>query len=257
MCELFGLTSRKKVSCNEMLKNFFSHGDKNPHGWGLALFFGNSVSVEKQPISAIHSRYLTDRLRSDIQAEHLLAHIRLATKGGIEYDNTHPFVMRDLTDRAWTLEHNGTVFESDILKKYIHVQEGQTDTERILCYLIDEVNLALEKKGADLTDSERCEIVDRVIREVSPENKMNLLISDEELLYVHTNYKNSLYYQKRAIETYISTSPLTLSGWEQFPLNTLIAYRSGEVVYRGEPHEFEFFDSEEKMKYIFLDYAQL
>ena len=37
MCELFGLNSAEKVNCNELLGTFFSHGETNPDGWGLAL----------------------------------------------------------------------------------------------------------------------------------------------------------------------------------------------------------------------------
>ena len=62
MCELFGLCSAKKVNCNEILGTFFSHGETNPDGWGLAVFDGNSANIEREPISAAESVYLKHRL---------------------------------------------------------------------------------------------------------------------------------------------------------------------------------------------------
>ena len=40
-------------------------------------------------------------------------------------------------------------------------------------------------------------------------------------------------------------------------MNTLLAFESGRCKYTGKPHENEFFDSEEKMRMLFLDYAGL
>ena len=55
MCELFGLSSAEKIQLNDLLKEFFSHGMEHPHGWGMAFFYGNAVSLEKQPETACKS----------------------------------------------------------------------------------------------------------------------------------------------------------------------------------------------------------
>lgn len=54
-----------------------------------------------------------------------------------------------------------------------------------------------------------------------------------------------------------STKPLDGSLWEELPLNTLLAYKSGKLLYTGTNHGNEFVDSEEKMKLLFLDFANL
>ena len=89
MCELFGLNSAEKVNCNELLGTFFSHGETNPDGWGLALFDGNSASIEKEPISSAESVYLKHRLSDEIVEDVILAHIRKASKGGLELSLIH------------------------------------------------------------------------------------------------------------------------------------------------------------------------
>lgn len=255
MCELFGVSSSKKLYLNEFLTEFFSHGEKHPNGWGMAFFYDNAVSLEKQPESAHKSAYLKQRLQSKIEADNLIAHIRFATRGGIQYENTHPFVMRDKYNRSWTLAHNGTLFESTVLSSLKSQKQGQTDSESILAYIVDQIN-AKESDG-ELTQEERFQVVQKIIKDITPENKVNVLIFDGELLYVHSNDHNSLYrrYQDKAV--ILSTSPLDHYKWECVPINTVLAYKDGNILYTGTPHQNTFIRTEEKMKHLFLDYAGL
>lgn len=246
MCELFGINSIEKVKCNGMLQEFFAHGVDNPHGWGLAFFYGNGVSLEKEPLSSIESAYLKSRLTEDIVKDKLIAHIRKASEGGISYLNSHPFILRDDTDRAWTLAHNGTIFESSVLAPYGHRQKGQTDSERILYYLVDRINAAQKKAGRELTEEERFLAVDEVVHMITPKNKVNLLIYDGSLFYIHTNLKDTLYRCQKEKTVFVSTKPLKENRWEKVPMNTLLAYRNGELVHVGEKHANEYVDDKSK-----------
>ena len=256
MCELFGVSSMKKLELNDLLLKFFSHGVDHPNGWGMAFFYGNAVSLEKQPEASHKSIYLKQRLQSKVEADNMIAHIRLATRGNINYENSHPFVMRDNCNRTWTLAHNGTIFDCDLLNPFIRIQQGQTDSERILSYIVSRINAANEIKNG-LSAQDRFELVDKVICEITPENKVNLLLFDGELMYVHTNYKNSLYICQKGEAVVISTTPLDYHKWESVPMNTLTAYRDGKQVFMGTNHKNEFFETEEKMRLLFLDFANL
>lgn len=242
MCELFGVNSMQAIKCNDLLKEFYEHSVDNPDGWGLATFYGNAVSLEKEPISAVESIYLKNRLTEEIVKDKLIAHIRKASKGKVEYQNSHPFIRRDNSDRAWTLAHNGTIFESKELELYVNRQKGQTDSERILYYLIDRINETQKEIGKELTGKERFCVVNEVIRTITPGNKVNLLIYDGELFYVHTNLKNSLYRCQKANTLFISTKPLKQNSWEKVPMNLLLAYRNGELMYVGEKHDYEYIE---------------
>ena len=257
MCELFGVSSSEKLQLNDMLREFFSHGIEHPHGWGMAFFYGNAVSLEKQPEASCKSDYLKQRLRAKIEADKMMAHIRLATRGTMDYENTHPFVMRDNSDRTWTLAHNGTIFDCEVLNSFVHSQQGQTDSERILCYVIFRLNRQQERFRRPLTQEERFGLADEIIREITPENKVNLLLYDGELFYVHTNYRGSLFRCRKERAVIHSTKPLDGGMWEAVPMNTLMAYEDGHLRYSGKKHENEFTDSEEKMRLLFLDFANL
>lgn len=256
MCELFGVTSGSKLELNELLLEFFSHGVEHPNGWGMAFFYDNAVSLEKQPEASHKSSYLKHRLQFKVETDKMIAHIRLATRGSLSYENTHPFVMRDNSNRTWTLAHNGTIFDCDLLNPFTYSQQGQTDSERILEYIVSRVNLELKKKK-ELSDKERFELIDEILCEITPENKVNLLLFDGKLMYVHTNYKNSLYRYKKESAVVISTRPLNHYTWEPVPMNTLIAYQDGKQLYTGTDHKNEFFETEEKMRLLFLDFANL
>ncbi|MBD5493688.1 MAG: class II glutamine amidotransferase [Lachnospiraceae bacterium] len=256
MCELFGVTSRNKLELNELLLKFFSHGIEHPNGWGMAFFYGNAVSLEKQPEASHKSKYLRQRLQFKVESDKMIAHIRLATRGTLNYENTHPFVMRDNSDRTWTLAHNGTIFDCDLLNPFVHSQQGQTDSERILGYIISRVNTEIEEKK-ELSGQERFWLIDEILCEITPENKVNLLLYDGELMYVHTNYQNSLYTCRKGEAVVISTKPLDCHVWEPVPMNTLIAYQDGKQIYTGTKHKNEFFETEEKMHLLFLDFANL
>lgn len=257
MCELFGVSSSEKIQLNDLLKELFSHGKDHPHGWGMAFFCGNEVSLEKEAENSCKSVYLKQRLRARIEADQMLAHIRLATRGTMEYENTHPFVMKDQSGRNWTLEHNGTIFECESLNRFVHVQQGQTDSERILCYIVSRVNEEQSRLNRPLLQKERFHLMDEIACEISPENKVNFILYDGELMYAHTNYQDSLFCCKKGGATVISTVPLDGDVWENLPMNTLVAYEKGKRIYTGTNHGNEFFDSEEKMRLLFLDFANL
>lgn len=257
MCELFGVSARKRIPVNDQLKEFFSHSVHHANGWGMAVFYENSVSLEKEPVQANKSSYLRERLRQPIAVKNMIAHIRLATKGGMEYGNCHPFVLRDNHDRCWTLAHNGTIFDYPAHDPYVCRQEGSTDSERILYFLVDQVDRRQTELGRGLTKSERFHLLDGLVCDMAAGNKLNLLIYDGELMYVHTNYANSLYVSKREDALLFATVPLDGGDWRPHPFNTLCAYQDGQTVFTGTDHGKEYKDNDKDMRMIFADYAGL
>ena len=215
----------------------------------------DSLFFEKEAVRATSSERLRQLLSGPVESTLLLAHIRLATKGSIELPNTHPFVKTDRYGNAWTLIHNGTIFENSELDAYIRYQNGTTDSERILCCLFDRLEAAGKATGRVPSEGERIAIVEQLLLDITPENKVNLLLTDGVRLYAHTNYRESLHIKRGDASVLISTNPLQGGGWEELPLNTLVVFRDGGQLYEGQSHENEFFDSEEKMRLLYLDYA--
>ena len=243
MCELFGVTADKKINVNAYLQSFFRHSMVQPDGWGLALFDDNNISIEKEPVKASTSKYLEHRLQGKIQTAKMMAHIRRATMGEVNFNNTHPFSAIDESGRRWVLVHNGTIFDAPGLSKYQYSQQGSTDSERILLYIIDRVNSRFMQDPCGFDVNERLALIDEIF--------------DGDYFYVHKNEKATLYTLEKPGITIFATRPIDEEDWKELPMNQLLVYKDGHLVYSGTKHEHEYVYNEEQMKHLFLDYAAL
>ncbi|MDD6155048.1 MAG: class II glutamine amidotransferase [Eubacteriales bacterium] len=257
MCELYGFSGSKARELNEELREFYSHSTTNPDGWGLAYFNESGRFIDKSPKPAYKSAKLDAILNEPIESASAIAHIRYATVGYEEYDNAHPFWGEDASGRTWVFAHNGTIFEGDVLNSYFYRQKGTTDSERVFLYMLDRLNYAIKLKGAPLSPEERFAVIEELVEELAPENKLNLLIYDGELLYVHSNERGTLHRRISEGGYTFSTKPLTEGDWQQVPFMTLTAYRDGRQVMEGKCHGYEFVMDEKKMNEIFMAYSEL
>lgn len=260
MCELFGVNAKYPLEYNECLREFYSHSPRHPHGWGLATFDEQGVQIEKEPMQASKSHYLEERLTATVSGKNVLAHIRYATIGNLEYNNCHPFTGRDLSGRQWTMVHNGTIFDFEPLKAYTQKQQGSTDSERIFLYLLSKMNQALLQKkdsSAGLTYEERFKILDRLVCEMAPHNKLNLLIYDGEYFYVHTNCEHTLYVAKGEGVAKFATVPFGTEEWSPVPMTRLLAYKEGELETVGRVHEKRFVDNPADYQLLYQIFSDL
>jgi glutamine amidotransferase len=209
----------------------------------------NEFVIDKEPIKAACSQHLKDILSNPVVGKNVFAHIRLATVGEIISPNCHPFVEADDNNRSWMLIHNGTIFDFPELDKYKEKENGDTDSERILLYIIDKVNQFEKDKNAPSTIKERFDILLKIVSNLSKNNKLNLMIYDGELTYIHSNMKESLYYLKNEDEFLVATTPLDDDeNWKQVELNKLFGLIDGNIVFESEEHDNEFIFTEEHEK---------
>ena len=258
MCELLGYSGTRNEELNPLLREFYTHSHDHPNGWGLALLDPDQRSLEKEPIPAMKSSYLKTRLTAPIRAEALMAHVRLATIGVDQYTNCHPFMDTDCSGRTWTLMHNGTIFSYRPMDLYSRIQEGTTDSERILLFLMDCIARETEKKQHPLDDKERFDVVEHVAESISAgNNKANLIIYDGDLFYVHSNCRETLHSWTRPDSIVFSSVPLKQGEWKPVPINTITAYKGSRAVFRSVPHKNEYTFNAEQFRMLFLDFSSL
>ena len=200
MCELFGISTKNTYPANELLRSFFSHSDEHHSGWGIAVFHNEHASIEKEPVKALDSKYLKERLRCLDQTGDMLAHIRLATVGYSVYENCHPFTGYDASGRQWTLIHNGTLFGASFLSQYSSSQIGTTDSEQLLLHILDLTDQEIKAKGRPLSFEERFELLDQITCRIADASKLNFLLhagtdhghtftfTEEQLQYLYTAF---------------------------------------------------------------------
>ena len=236
---------------NQCLKCFYNHSEDHPHGWGLANMNPNELIIDKEPIKATCSKHLKDILSNPVVGKNVFAHIRLATVGEIISPNCHPFTHTDDNNRCWMLIHNGTIFDYPELDKYRDLEIGDTDSERILLYIIDKVNDFEAKKQAPSTIKERFNLLNEIIADLSKNNKLNLMIFDGDLTYIHSNMRDSLYYLKNDDGFLVASTPITDdNNWKPVEMNKLFGLIDGNIIFESTEHQNEFIQTEEQKNAI-------
>ena len=251
MCEIFCFNSNTPKEVNECLECFYNHSEEHPHGWGLATMQSDEFIIDKEPVKAACSEHLKNILSNPVVGKNVFAHIRLATVGEIISPNCHPFIEADDNNRSWMLIHNGTVFECPDLDKYKDYEKGDTDSERILLYIIDQVNKFEKNIGRLSTIKERFNLLSDLVADLSKGNKLNLMIYDGDLTYIHSNMRESLYYLKNEDGFLVASTPLDGDeNWKQVELNKLFGLIDGNIIFESEEHDNEFVFTEEYSKYV-------
>lgn len=240
MCMLLGFSGAKRYELNKIVKEFFSYSKNNPHGWGLALYNVNQETpiIIKEGAAAHLSLLANNITNNTLPGKIAIAHIRYATYGKPSYLNSHPFI-QNVRGKEWVLAHNGSIkFPKSI--NTIRPAYGNTDSEKVLCYIGDE----LKKLKGEINLSEEIRCIEQAIIKIARYGKLNLLISDGENLFVHTNYKDSLYMYKADGAVCFVTKPLSKTikstDYISVPMNKLLVYKDGEKIYEGKSHSHEY-----------------
>ena len=240
MCELYAINARRPVRANDHLRTFFGDSVEHPHGWGLSWREGPRTFLHKEELRAIDSSYLSYLLDEPVRSANVVAHIRNATVGTLSYNNCHPFVRKDLSGTKWIAAHNGTMLDNRLIDGYGAWALGDTDSEQVVMYLMDELDDLIERKGAELTFGERFVTLAHAVEDLSRNNKLNLVIDDGEYTYLHTNTSRpTLYVRVSGTTAFFCTRPLDDGGgWTPLPSCRLVAYTGGRLVRMSAKHEF-------------------
>lgn len=159
MCRLFGfrstILSQVHKSLMEADNALGAQSIKNPDGWGVAYYVGQTPHVIKSDTSAINCN-IFKKVSGIVSSNSVIAHIRKSTIGNHSILNTHPFQFG-----RWVFAHNGNIknflaHKENLLKlvnpklqKYIL---GETDSELIFFIILSfiEKKLDLDSKHFDL-----------------------------------------------------------------------------------------------------------
>ena len=257
MCEMFGFSGRTSMELRPYLRTFFSHSREHPHGWGLARYEGGKLLLDKEPARASDSLFLQKLLDAPVDSQIVIGHIRRATIGTVEWRNCHPFTARDLSGHRWTLAHNGTIFHFPPMDHLYRYSDSDTDSASMLSWFLTGIGDSYRRNNRALTPEMRFDLLEDMIRQIAPDNKVNLLIYDDEIFYVHTNMAGTLFQKAVPEGTVFSTVPLDKEGWEPVPMNRLLSYRDGVLLREGAPHGGTYVETPEQSRLLYLSYAAL
>ena len=141
MCQLLGMNCATPTDITFSFRGFSQRaGITSDHcdGFGIAFFedkacrlFVDNQSAVESPIAELIRNY-------PIKSRNVIAHIRKATQGKINLENSHPF-SRELWGREWIFAHNGDLHDFNPTLSGRFTPIGNTDSERSFCYLLDQL----------------------------------------------------------------------------------------------------------------------
>ena len=108
-----------------------------------------------------------------------------------------------------------------------------------------------------MDEASRFKLMDSVAVRFSDKNKLNFLVFDGQDFYVHKNEAGTMFRKINDGSTFFATKPLDDGDWEEVPLNRLLIYRDGKLIYEGTVHDHTYVYDEEQMNMLYLGYSQL
>jgi len=154
VCRLFGFRSAVPSKTHRSLmeaENALSlQATRHPDGWGIGWFVDEDAYIIKSAAAA-HACERFRKASSRLESHTFIVHVRRATVGKQDHLNAHPFRFG-----RWLFAHNGTVFQFESLKNWLHERIepsfhqlilGDTDSETLFYYLLSQ----LRKNGIDPT----------------------------------------------------------------------------------------------------------
>ena len=256
MCELLGLAFNKPVSPGLSFRGFRHRASRNPHGWGLAAITPQRATIAKEPISAARSRVagtLPDT--HALVAPVFIGHVRAASCGEVNLQNTHPFTRR-IDGRDFVFAHNGTL-ATRRLKSRVGDRfeaEGTTDSEMAMGVLLT----WMEMEHVRWDDYA---LIEQFLQDLNVAGDLNLLFSNGRPLYCYhdQNGYNGLCWTQRqapfsrvslrdedweadlaeqkapAQKGYVIASRKLTDGepWEEFRPGSLMVFHGGDLAYGG------------------------
>jgi predicted glutamine amidotransferase len=138
VCRLFGMsgaprTVRATFWLIEAPDSLSMQSRREPDGTGLGFFEDGQAQVVKRPIAAYQDQAFAREART-VASTTFVAHVRFASTGGLEMQNTHPFMQENRV-----FAHNGVIAELDELERelgdYGRLVAGDTDSERFFALI--------------------------------------------------------------------------------------------------------------------------
>ncbi len=219
MCELFGMSSKLPTNVTFSISVFGERGGhRGPHrdGWGIAFNEGHDFRIIKEAAPASDSACLRFIEGHDFKSRIVISHIRRASDPtSPSFTNSHPFA-RELYGLTHVFAHNGdvrSVFADSRFAPNYYFAQGDTDSERAFCSLMDRLRAALSPDTAvDL--SVKLPIIEEWALEVSKFGIFNFLLSDSRYLYAHRS-THLFYVQRECVSLVSNPMPRCVGGLTQ------------------------------------------
>lgn len=214
MCEIYGFCGSIPTKLNKYTNQFWTHAKIHKDGFGYYLADKDELYVNPQSAT----NFIIPLVKKDFTSKLALCHIRFKTHGAAKSENCHPFIKQDLRGIKWSLIHNGYTDDNDAMLAMHELQIGDTDSERILLYIVESINSFYEHSWIKDSDEFLYYLyiqIEESIKQLSNLGKVNLIFTDNYTnnMYVYMNHPRTLFYLNSEDGVHISTTPLSNENW--------------------------------------------
>lgn len=195
MCELLAMTANTPTDiCFSFSGLIQRGGNTGPHqdGWGITFYEGVGCRSFKDPNPSCHSPIAKFVADYPIKSTAVISHIRQGNRGRVSLENTHPFT-RELWGRNITFAHNGQLSKYQHLKNDNFLPIGNTDSELIFCWILDNLKTKYPKRPKNMVSAWR--YVVKLCREVEKLGVSNVLMTDGKFMLAYCS--NNLHFITR------------------------------------------------------------
>ncbi len=191
MCQLLAMNCNVPTDICFSFTGFQARGgltDVHKDGWGIAFFEGRGVRLFLDTTPSATSPVAELVRRYPIKSKNVVAHIRKATQGSVNLENTHPF-QRELWGEYWVFAHNGNLkdFSPNLDGSFQPV--GSTDSEKAFCFLLTK----LKQRFGDIrpSDEKLMSMIHQLTVETARFGEFNFVLSNGSALIAHCSNRLS------------------------------------------------------------------
>ena len=252
MCQLLGMNCNTPTDIMFSFEGFRRRAGLTDHhtdGFGIAFFEGKGVRIfrDNRPGASSPVADLVSEFK--IKSFNVISHIRKATRGDINLENTHPFI-RELWGENWVFAHNGTVEGVGVCEECHYQPIGSTDSEAAFCCLVSQLRERFNKKP---TEKEIFDAVVEITSEIATKGVFNFILSNGHWMIARCS--TNLYYVTRKAPfckalrdddveidfskyttekdkvTIIATQPLTKNeNWVKMKNGGYVFFKDGDLI---------------------------
>lgn len=189
MCQLLGMNCATPTDVNFSFRGFSQRaGITSDHsdGFGIAFFEDKACRLFVDNQSAVESPIAEMVRNYSIKSRNVISHIRKATQGRINLENSHPF-MRELWGRHWIFAHNGDLFGFNPTLSGRFQPVGDTDSELAFCYLLDQMYLKFGGECPSL--DEIFDFLQELAPTIAEHGTFNYCLSNGQALFTYATTK--------------------------------------------------------------------
>ncbi|WP_032094001.1 MULTISPECIES: class II glutamine amidotransferase [Pasteurellaceae] len=184
MCQLLGMNCNTPTDIVFSFEGFRRRAgltDCHSDGFGIAFFEGKGVRIFRDNHPG-HSSPIADCVKQyNIKSLNVIAHIRKATQGDVNIENTHPFI-REIWGENWVFAHNGNLNTLPDMSESFCQPIGSTDSETAFCYMAEQLKNRFRKKP---TEKQIFTAIQEISAELSSRGTFNFILSNGEWMIAH------------------------------------------------------------------------